>query len=382
MTRLLVIGNPENRRMAMLAQAASAAGWEFDPFPYQPLLTNPAGSLPRLARRAATADVIRLESPAENFEVDRQLLHWGCDAAQVEGSAFLSPTAALQLTNDHGRIICPRQYYLGYCELLRRLAQELPDANWMNDPDEVLCMFDKPSTIDRLRAADLPTPPPMGVVRQFDELIEEMTARGWARVFVKIANGSSASGVAAIHHDATTTWALTSVETDCSSGEPRYYNSLKLQRYSGLAAVRGLVEALTPHRLHVEQWLPKATDERGDGFDLRVVVINGQATHGVMRIGSSPMTNLHLGNRRGDYNRLRQQLGPERCQQLDQRCEQVAAVFPHSHYVGLDLMFTPAYKQLYILEANAYGDLLPNVLDDQGLTTHQREIQEWQAGSG
>ena len=49
----------------------------------------------------------------------------------------------------------------------------------------------------------------------------------------------------------------------------------------------------------VEEWLPKAVFQ-GKQFDLRVVVIKGVAKHFVVRLGNSPMTNLHLGNARGD----------------------------------------------------------------------------------
>ena len=384
MPRMLVIGNSENRRTHLLAAAAKKTGWQFDHFSYLSLLSDFDAAISRLQRRADKADVVRLDSPAENSDVERYLLAQGAATAEQEGREVIDPTAALAITIEHGQIVAPRQYYLGYRALLTQLESALEGAPWMNHPRDVLAMFDKPTTVQRLVAADIAVPCTLGVVTDFVQLEARMRERQLSRVFVKIANGSSASGVAAIHHDDESTWAITSVETEVQpNGDVRFYNSLKLQRYSGRHEVEALVNALAGERLLAEQWIPKAIEETkdssgsGDVFDLRIVVIAGQGTHTVVRASKSPMTNLHLGNRRGDYEALRTRLGPQRCEALDELCHQVADAFSESHYFGLDVMFSRDLDSMYVLEVNAYGDLLPNVLDAQNLTTHERELVEW-----
>ena len=74
-----------------------------------------------------------------------------------------------------------------------------------------------------------------------------------------------------------------------------------IRRYHQAAEVADLIDALAREGVQVEEWLPKAgLDE--SVFDLRVVVIGGEARHAVVRMGPGPMTNLHLGNRRGDLS--------------------------------------------------------------------------------
>ena len=384
MSRLLVICNPDNRRTTLLAQAAHEAGWQLERFPYRSLLENFDRAWPHLQRRARRADVVRLDSPAEDFAVECQLLRWGWEAAveQLPAGNRVAPAEIDSLTHDHGRILFPRQSYLGYAALLQRLQTSLPNVCWMNAPETVLAMFDKPTTIERLRRAQVPATESAGLIGSWTQVKEAARTRDWDKVFVKIANGSSASGVLAIDLSGSVT-ALTSVEVeeDLATGGVRLYNSLNTQCYEGEKSVARLVDALAGERLHLERWLPKAQVE-GREFDLRVVVTAGEPTHWVMRVSrGSPMTNLHLGNERGDLAALRARLdlgadaGPTDWERMEQLCRDAAAVFPNAHYAGLDVMLSP--QGLRILECNAYGDLLPGIVDELGLSTHQRQLRDW-----
>jgi hypothetical protein len=48
-------------------------------------------------------------------------------------------------------------------------------------------------------------------------------------------------------------------------------------------------------------------------------------------------------------------------------------LFPRCHHIGLDLLFTPGFRSHVLLEANAFGDLLPGVLWN-GLDTYEAEL--------
>ena len=54
-------------------------------------------------------------------------------------------------------------------------------------------------------------------------------------------------------------------------------------------------------------------------------------------------------------------------------CRKVAALYRSLH-VGLDVMFEPDLAQHRIIEANAFGDLLPNLTLD-GLSVYRWEIR-------
>jgi hypothetical protein len=108
-------------------------------------------------------------------------------------------------------------------------------------------------------------------------------------------------------------------------------------------------------------------------FDLRVVVIAGRASHVVARTSRTPLTNLHLGNARGDLPAIRAAAGEERWAAAMRTCERAAACFPGSLHVGVDLMFAPGFAEHAVAEVNAFGDLLPNLLVD-GRDTYAAEI--------
>ena len=107
---------------------------------------------------------------------------------------------------------------------------------------------------------------------------------------------------------------------------------------------------------------------------MRVVVINGEAQHIVVRLGKSPMTNLHLGNERGDTQEFLAKVGIENWALMKQTCEAAAALFPNSLYCGIDLLILPDWKQHMILEINAFGDLLPGIIWN-GMDTYTSEVK-------
>lgn len=216
-----------------------------------------------------------------------------------------------------------------------------------------------------LSDAGVPVPfsPTSGVaapVRGWADVRQLMAAAGMRRVFVKLAHGSSASGVLAVETaSGGRVQATTSVERD---ERGRLFNSLRVRRYTTEAEVAAIVDALAPDNLHVERWLPKAS-LHGRSADLRIVVVGGRATHAVVRTGRSPMTNLHLGGARGDLAaaRLAIESAGARWSEVLTLCERAAACFPGFSRVGVDLLPVIGWRRFAIGEVNAFGDLLPGL---------------------
>src|SRR5689334_21641541 len=132
-----------------------------------------------------------------------------------------------------------------------------------------------------------------------------------------------------------------------------------------------IVDFLAVDGLHVERWFPKA-DLEGSVADLRMVVIAGRHSHIVVRTSRGPITNLHLGGVRGSLDDVRQLAGPSYAVALE-TCERVAACFPGSLHVGVDLMFSSDWTRHAVAEVNAFGDLLPGLLVD-GRDTYSTQI--------
>jgi hypothetical protein len=260
--------------------------------------------------------------------------------------------------------------------VLRRIAEQLsrcPPHRLLTPPADVEVLFDKPPCQARFAQAGIPVPRPLGPVCCYEELRERMRETGCRSLFIKLAHGSSASGVVAYRTRGDRQEALTTVEMVRGDGELRLYNSRLIRRYSQTAEVAELIDALAREGVQVEEWLPKAGLD-DCVFDLRVVVIGGEARHVVVRMGQGPMTNLHLGNRRGDLSAVVARMGPDAWQAARRMCERAAAVFPHSLLLGIDLLIAPDYRRFAILEANAFGGLLPGVLSE-GEDTYEAEAR-------
>src|SRR5262249_57455416 len=109
------------------------------------------GGKEAVPRSVRDGRVVRMESPGKDFEVERALIAAGADAA-ADDERFdrVSRRAAQDLSFERGRILYPRQWYLGYCATLRLIELQLaecppprPLPQWMNSPAEIALMFAK-----------------------------------------------------------------------------------------------------------------------------------------------------------------------------------------------------------------------------------------------
>ncbi|MFI6283992.1 STM4014 family protein [Streptomyces sp. NPDC051018] len=334
-----VVGNPANRRVALFRDAARAAGLPaVRVVPWIEVLRGRAEFRP--------GERVRLDSPGEDPEVDRELRGVD-DPARVEGTA---------------------RWYDRFTSAVREVSSAVAAAGAvaLDDPDELAVLFDKRLCHDVLRRAGVPVPdsPTSGTgapaVRGWDDIRAIQEATGLRRVFVKLAHGSSASGVLAVETASRgRVQAATSVERDAHG---RLYNSLRVRRYTDEREVASIVDTLAPDGLHIERWLPKAS-QGGRTADLRVVVTAGRTTHAVVRTSRSPMTNLHLGGTRGDLALARTALDTAGVgwAEVPRISERAAACFPRSLRVGVDLLPGTGWRRLAVGEVNAFGDLLPGL---------------------
>ncbi|MFT2016644.1 STM4014 family protein [Streptomyces sp. 796.1] len=351
--RFAVVGVRDGRRMRLFTDAVHAAGLP------APRVLDWADVL-RDGAAFSPGETVRIDSPGEDTEVERAL-RGVPDATRVEGSA---------------------RWYARFTEAATAVAgaARAAGAGLLDDAAELAVLFDKRLCHGVLRAAGVPVPASPtsapqapGPDRTAGPATHPVPVRGWAdvraqlsgdgglrRAFVKLAHGSSASGVLAVE------WAgpgrvcaRTSVEL---APDGRLYNSLRVRRYATEAEVATLVDALAPDGLHIERWLPKAT-QRGRAADLRIVVVGGRATHAVLRTSRSPMTNLHLGGARGDLAAARAATEAAGVAWADVLglAERAARCFPGTLCVGVDVLPGSGWRRFAVGEVNAFGDLLPRL---------------------
>lgn len=74
------------------------------------------------------------------------------------------------------------------------------------------------------------------------------------------------------------------------------------------------------------------------------------------------MTNLHLGNARGDLTEVAACYGIGAIEAIEAAAHAAARCFEESLYLGADVMLDARGDRATVIEVNAFGDLLPRIL--------------------
>jgi hypothetical protein len=365
----LLIGNAENRRVTLFQEALALQG--LPParvVPWVELLAHPG----RLADLPDSEALVRIDSAGESWEVEKALLKRGHPEARDEVCSRLTPAEVDALAYDHGRILCPRQYHFGFLSVLEELASvfaERPRWRVLQSPASIADLFDKRITSRKYAALGVPVPEPLEGVTDAESLRERMREADCREVFVKLSCGSSASCLAIFRRGRARDTLVTTIE-QATTG---WYNSLRVRRIEEPARVDEVLAFLLAEGSQVERSIPKAR-LGGDYFDCRVLMVRGEPAFTVVRQSRIPITNLHLGGWRGDVDALRAAVPPNELAEALESCRTVARAHDCLH-VGIDLMYEEHFTGHRVLEANAFGDLLPNLRRD-GLTVYEWEIRE------
>lgn len=340
---ITVIGNPTDRRIALFQAACERLEQPFaHVIDYADLLNHGFEAIARIP----AGSVVRIESPGKDAALQQRIAEFGGATTRAEIGQILNGAA----------------WYRGFVRLLEGIRDHLPPGcHLMNQPDDIAVMFDKPRCYQRLFAAGIPVPHCLGSVDSFTTLRHQMDEQRQMRVFIKPAFGSSASGVVAYQRYGRHQRLIGPIEYWNNGDEVRLYNNRRMITYTDGLDIRMIIDTLCQEPTQIETWLPKAMIDEFL-FDLRVVVIAGRVRHCVVRMSRSPITNLHLLNPRGELELAQASVGMEAWNAAMQTCERVAGLFS-SQYAGIDLMFEPNGNHA-VLEVNAFGDLLPNVLHE------------------
>jgi glutathione synthase/RimK-type ligase-like ATP-grasp enzyme len=264
-------------------------------------------------------------------------------------------------------------WYRGFRRLLRGLRRALdarPHLTPTACPLAVAEMFDKTATSKRLHAAGVPVPSWLANPRDvFAEAADSRQGRGWRTAYLKLNTGSSATGIIALRPDGAGFHGTTTL-AEIGGG---FFNSRRLLHLTG-APLQRAAGFLLSEGAFAQEGIPMAQVD-GQNFDVRVVCIHGRPAASIFRLSSGPMTNLHLGGRRGAFGPCRA-LVPTRdwLDALD-HCAEAAACFDAA-VAGIDMVFARGFGRHYVLEVNAFGDFFPGWADARGRSMHALEIEE------
>ncbi|MFA8019616.1 STM4014 family protein [Bremerella cremea] len=368
-----ILGNPDCRRVARFQAALNQRGQlSAQLIDYASVL----GGDSSLTESLASGTLLRIESAAESFSTRRMLLAYGYDRAMAEGYQAASPQQIERHTSAASIEFKPRQLYLGFQRLLQEVDEVCAASGCLpvQAPTDIACMYDKWHCQQLLAAAGIAVPKLLGRIQSWDHL-RELTGND-GRTMVKMAHGSGGVGCIALHWSHGRVRAFMSSQTLAMAAPELADLSVPIQVLSDERSLAYVIEQLVPEQIHLEHWLAKAKHQ-GNPFDLRVVVIAGRPRHAIARVGRSPFTNLNLGGQRLGLDQLD---GSERVNlwsQVESMAAKVANCFPQTLSFGLDLLLTPT-GQLNVLEVNAFGDLLLNVLSE-GQDPYAAEIAATEA---
>lgn len=376
--RLVILGNLDNRRVTGFVEALARRDWP------TPILLAHRELLGDLGPLAAIPDeplCVRIDSVGEDSEVERLLLERGAAALPDDATCERRSVAELRREPPRfGQLLAPRQHHAGvldYFDALAGVFASKPQWRVLNPIADLRVLFDKVASSRRYAAAGIPVPeqlPALESIRTAAQLREAMVALRWPAVYVKLSCGSSASGLALYRHlsgrsEQQRDMVLTTVATT-----PRgRFNSLQLQRLEQRSEIDALLDWLIDEGAQIERAIPKAQLERRT-FDLRVLVIAGEPRFCVVRQSRHPITNLHLGGTRGDLEALRRLVSPAAWEAAMRSCVRVFAQHQCLH-VGIDLLFEANLRGHRVIEANAFGDLLPGLQTPAGLTVYEHELE-------
>ncbi len=310
--------------------------------------------------------VVRLESPGRDWDVTRLLLAAGSRGGPDEATDWQA------LPPRTGWLVRPGLFYEGFRRVLhglRRSFDARPHLRPTACPLEVAAMFDKNATCARLAVAGIPVPPTLSATPPTPQaLLDELRRRRWATSYVKLNTGSSASAIAVLRLGQEEPSALSSLVRL----EGEFFSTRRLARHTG-EALEAVLGFLLREGACVQQGIRMAQME-GSNFDVRVVVIHGKPAFTVFRLSANPMTNLHLGGRRGDGPACRAAIPTRAWLDALDDCVATAGLY-RADMAGIDLLFESGFGRHFILEVNAFGDFFPNLTDGRGRSVYRVELQ-------
>jgi hypothetical protein len=369
--RYVLIANPGTKRCetycselrAYWQARGHAVELEVVPWAAVAPLDGNLDTLPAFDRPA----VVRMESPGKDDTATRLLLEAG---ARDDPTEPARDWRAVELPK--GLILRPGLLYRGFKRVLtglRRSFDARPHLRPTACPLAVAHMFDKLGTALTLGQATIPIPNMLTFEPADAQVLRgAVIACGWPTAYVKLNTGSSATGIIHLHPHADEPFGVTTL-ADIGGG---FYNSRLVHRIGG-PALDSAITFLLREGVFVQRGIPMAQID-GQNFDVRVVCVNAKPTAVIFRLSPHPMTNLHLGGRRGDYARCRAAIPTREWLDALDHCADAAACFD-STIAGVDLLFERGFRRHYILEVNAFGDFFPGWTDDRGRSIHAIEIE-------
>ena len=349
----LTIGNPAGRRVQYWANALNKNNHKHTMLSYDQILL---GDLPKIN----IPTTVRITSPGEDPDLWHTLIKLGGCTKQLsilEGEIYPNP-----------------YWYKGWQLLLKKIdafVANNPNSRFLNTSEGILLSFHKLKCQYYLQTKGISCPKIIvDKVIDYNGVVTILKEKKIQQVFIKPYHGSSASGVMALKVGGKNQVLYTSVLLK----NGKLYNSLKMQQYRDKKQIERIINAMVPAGLMVEEWIPKKKYS-GKSVDFRFLVINGEVTLSVPRMSNHYITNLHLGNEKGNSEEVINDWGAEIIEEASKLASKAVSEINGLFYAGVDVAISKNGKP-YILEVNAFGDLLLGITNN-GKNAYELELEQW-----
>ncbi len=352
----LTIGVKNSRRIAFWEDALKEKNLHYTFHSYEEIMSD---RFPIISKPTT----LRLSSSGENFEVYKKILALG-SYPNIENLVY-----------QKGQILPNAFWYQGYCILMNKIEKFLyqnPQLKVLNTPSAITLVFHKLKCQLFLASKGLSIPKIiLKKVNSYAHLIATLEQENINEIFIKPYHGSSASGVMAFRRSLNKQVLYTTIKL---KENKTLYNSLYLQKYINKNDIKTIINTIQPAGLIVEKWVRKKSF-LGKSVDFRVLVIDGKATFVVPRLSNHVITNLHLGNIKGKIEHIQAEWGIEVIENIKKTAEKAIQNIPELFYAGVDIAVS-SNGQVYVLEINAFGDMLLDVFYHQK-NTYQTILDTW-----
>ncbi len=339
-----ILGDPTSRRVADYREAAASCGQSAPQcVDWCDVISQGSVALDAIP----TGSRLRIDSFGQRDETIAALIRYG------GGTEF----------PQRGEIRSLPFQYAGICNVLRDVtdwSSHCVGIEMDQSPADVQVMFDKWETHQRLTPYRPRTILLSININEFNEQLIHFAKTCNGRVFVKPRFASSASGVCCYRVAGDRQQLIAPIEIVREATHVRLFNSLRVRSFTSHGDIQDIFGVLAVQGMIAEVAVNKARVD-GERFDLRYVVIGGQANHVVVRQSASPITNLHLGNRRGSLAAVTETVRANRLNECRQLAIEAASCFPKTLTCGVDILL-PRSGEPVVCEVNAFGDFLPGLI--------------------
>lgn len=370
-TNFLIIGDLNGRRINSFIECLNNLGFRnYKVITWNELLLD----VNIFRKNLKENTIIKIEPPEKDMNIYSGFLKLGSSKGEV------SKKDIEKIDFSTCEIVAPAQWYEGFKILLSHmenifLNEKHKNIFLMNDFKEILVMMDKGKTYEileeKMKDYDFYLPKKIDTPKNYREF-REVYGNKITKCFIKLRYGSGGTGIIAYKNNPKLLEEsiFTSLNFENKDGKQIFYSNNKVNYFEDKDKIKNLIDWVLLNGAHVESWIPKASYE-GYAFDTRVFVINKNSEYLISRLSKTPITNLHLRNKRMESRDI---ISEEHINIISKAAEDVMKVFHNSLYAGIDVVCSKGYRP-YIIDVNPFGDLFHNLLGTDK-NTHYLEIKK------